>query len=497
MSCTAPTLTIRSSPTSSRASSSGREDERTPLFHRARRHSYSPQRRRQSSICNADAVFVRVDLFLAELKRRLDRLERYRQAQIVHFDAQLERGYAALRDVRDSCSYASGEVLWGAARQRATLLVETLEKQYNDFVPTRETLEQKAQASMRVMESYLADIEAVVLARQNDFSAAIGDRLRRMDNATREILEEGYEQAKRAKDLLKENIAHALQRAKESRLIRYEDLPHPWRANPHILRGYRFTESKFECITSAFRPSNETVNIWSHLIGFFIMLVIAFRFYPASSTFPLSSKWDILIAAAFFTAACKCLVCSVMWHTMNGISDDKLMERFACVDYTGISFLVAASIMSAEWTAFYCEPVSRTVYMTLTGVLGILGSILPWRPVFNRADMSSARVVFYVSLAATGFAPAIQLTLTRGSAWSYYFYAPVLKSVLVYLVGAIIYALKIPEKWFPGFFDYCGGSHNIWHIAVLGGILFHYTAMMQLFNGAFRRAAEEGGCSIM
>lgn len=447
-------------------------------------------------MCNADAVFVRVDLFLTELKRRLDRLERYRQAQKLHFDAQLERGYAALRDVRDSCSYASGELLWGAARQRAALLVETLEKQYNDVVPTRETLEQKAQASMRVMENYLAEIEAVVLARQNDLSTAIGEGLRRVDNATREILEEGYEQAKRAKELLKESIAQALQRAKESRLICYEDLPHPWRGNPHILRGYRFTESKIECITSAFQPSNETVNIWTHLIGFFVVLAVAFHFYPTSSIFTMSSKWDILIAAAFFVAACKCLVCSVMWHTMNSISDDILMERFACVDYTGISFLVAASIMSSEWTAFYCEPVSRAVYMTLTGVLGLLGSILPWRPAFNRADMQWFRVAFYVTLAATGFAPAVQLTLARGSAWSYYFYAPIFKSVLVYLLGAIVYALRIPEKWFPGLFDYCGGSHNIWHIAVLGGILFHYTAMMQFFNGAFRRAAE-GGCTIM
>ena len=487
MSCTAPTLTIQSSGTSSRASSTARADERTPLINRARRHSYSPQRRRKSSICNADAVFVRVDLFLTELKGRLDRLDRFRQAQIVQFDSQLERGYAALRDVRDSCSYASGELLWGVARHRAVVLVDTLEKQYNDVVPTRETLEQKAQASMKVMEAYLADIEGVVQARQNELSAAIDKGWRR--------IEEGYEQAKRAKEVLRESIAHALVLAKETRLISYDDLPLPWRGNPHILRGYRFTESKVECITSAFRPSNETVNIWSHLIGFFIVLALAVHVYPTSSIFQLSSKWDILIAAAFFTAACKCLICSAMWHTMNGIADDTLMARFACVDYTGISLLVAASIMSSEWTAFYCEPTSRAVYMTLTGVLGVLGSILPWRPTFNRADMAWARVAFYVTLAGTGFAPAVQLTLNRGSAWSYYFYAPIFKSVLVYLVGALVYALKIPEKWFPGFFDYAGGSHNIWHVAVLGGILFHYSAMQEFFNGAFRRAAEEG-CAL-
>jgi adiponectin receptor len=61
----------------------------------------------------------------------------------------------------------------------------------------------------------------------------------------------------------------------------------------------------------------------------------------------------------------------------------------------------------------------------------------------------------------------------------------------VYLIGAVIYAAQVPEKWWPGFFDYAGASHNIWHLAVLGGILFHYTAMISFFNDAFRRATEE------
>ena len=71
--------------------------------------------------------------------------------------------------------------------------------------------------------------------------------------------------------------------------------------------------------------------------------------------------------------------------------------------------------------------------------------------------MAWARVAFYVALGATGFAPMIQLNITRGSAWSLYFYAPVMKSVAAYLVGAIIYALKLPEKLVPGWFDYFGG----------------------------------------
>src|SRR5271170_7146635 len=498
MSCSIGFLTVEKTTDSAiRASSTAQESERSPLLRHGRRHSYDAFRRRRSSICDADAVFVRVDLFLSELERRLEWLENYRQEQALQFDAKLKRGYAALQAVRDSCSHTSRELIWGAAKQRATILVETLETRYNDVLATRDTLEQKAQAGMRLMEGYLSELEALAHVQQSHISAAFDEGWKRVDSSiahTREILDEGIDRARRAKELMSESISHALARAAETRLIRYEDLPVPWQVNPHILRGYRFTESKIECITSIFRPSNESVNIWSHAIGLVIVLAIAFHYYPSSSTFPLSTKWDIVIAACFFIAACKCLICSTMWHTMNSIADDKLLARFACVDYTGISFLVAASILSTEWTAFYCEPVSRAIYMTLTGILGILGTILPWRETFNRHDMAWARVAFYVALAGTGFAPAIQLNLTRGSEWAFYFYAPITKSIAVYLTGAIIYASQVPEKWYPGFFDYVGGSHNIWHIAVLGGILFHYTAMIEFFNGAFQRAAQEGDC---
>lgn len=453
--------------------------------------------RRHSSTYDAEAVFVRVDLFLSELERRLDWLDNYRKQQLIQFDARMKRGYSALEDVRDSCSHASGELM-GAAKQRAKILVETLEGRYNDVIATKETLEAKAQASMKLMEGYLTELEHRAHSiRNTNLSSAVEEGWRKVDEGlthAREAASSTIDGVRLAKDALREGIDHALARAKESRLIHYSDLPDPWRVNPHIVKGYRFHGTKLECLTSAFKPHNETVNIWSHAIGLLIVLSIAFYFYPTSPTFPLSTKTDVIIAACFFAAAAKCLICSCMWHTMNSIADVPLLERFACVDYTGISFLVAASILSTEWTAFYCDPVSRSIYMCMTATLGIAGTILPWHPTFNRADMAWLRVAFYVTLAVTGFLPVLQLNLTRGSNWTYYFYAPIAKSMAVYLTGACIYASQIPERWSPGWFDFVGGSHNIWHFAVLGGILFHYMAMQEFFKAAFEMRGSQN-CS--
>lgn len=432
-----------------------------------------------------------MDLFLAELERRLDWLENYGNLKV---DAGINRAYSTLEAVREASSNVSEELI-DAGRRKAKALVDVLETRYNDVLTTRITLADKAHAGIRLMEDLLLEFESRAHAMGDGALTAVMDQgWRRAENGletAREAVAEGFDIARRAKETLKGTVEHALHRAKEHGLIGYEDLPQAWRVNPHIINGYRFSATKLDCVCSAFTLSNESVNIWSHGLGLILVLTIAFCVYPMSTNFSLSTKTDIFFAAMFFFSACKCLVCSCMWHTMNSIADQGLMERFACVDYTGISLLIAASIMTTEYTAFYCEPISRWTYILTTAILGVGGVIVPWHPFFNRVDMSWLRVAFYLALGATGFAPVVQLNLTRGAAWSWFFYAPVLKSVVVYVAGAFIYALKLPEKLLPGWFDYFGASHNIWHIAVLGGILFHYTAMQSLFSGAFQRSAME------
>lgn len=436
-----------------------------------------------------------MDLFLSELERRLDFLEKYGNLQL---DSGISLAYATLQAVRNRCSQVSDEVI-GAGKRRAKVMVETVEARYQDALVATGTLNEKVHTGIVLLESMLSDFESrAYKMRDQGFAGAAGtliDEGRRVVDGSieraREVVDEGIERAKKAAESLEEHIARAVKTAREKGLIRYEDLPVPWQVNPHIVKGYRFSETKVACVRSMFGVSNETVNIWSHLIGLFIVVSIAFYFYPTSANFSLSTKTDVFIAAVFFFAACKCLVCSTMWHTMNSVADQTLMERFACVDYTGISLLIAASIMTTEYTAFYCEPVSRWTYLILTATLGVGGVILPWHPTFNRQDMAWARVAFYVSLGATGFVPVLQLNLTRGGDWAWEFYAPIAKSITVYLIGAVVYASQVPERWCPGAFDYFGGSHNLWHFAVLGGILFHYVAMQEFFAGAFKRAESE------
>ncbi|CAG8983915.1 hypothetical protein HYALB_00006882 [Hymenoscyphus albidus] len=487
-------LTVESYDDTSTAITSGVDDASKPGLYKRRHSSFHPRRRSSDKLEADEGIIVRLDLFLSELERRLDFLESYGN---LNFDSSISRAYATLQAVRAKCSQVSDEVI-GAGRRRAKIMVETVESRYHEAMTAKETLNEKVYEGMGLLENILADFEAKAYKmREQGFASAAGTL---MDEGKR-VVDGGIVRARgvideaiKAAESLEEHIEAAIAHAREHGLLRYDQLPAPWQNNHRIINGYRFTSSKLECVRSMFNISNETVNIWSHAIGLFIVLAIAFYFYPTSANFSLSTNTDVLIAAVFFVAAAQTLLFSVFWHTFNSVADQCLMERFACVDYIGISLLVTASIISTEYFAFYCEPLSRYLYMGLTAILGGVVLVCTTHPTFNHPNMALVRVAAFVTLGASGFIPAGQLVFTRGVDWVWQFYAPITKSILVYLFGAFIYAAKVPERWAPGTFDIWGSSHQLWHAAVLGGILYHYIAIQAFFAGAQQRAAD--GCSV-
>lgn len=454
--CTTTATESREEPTlgASSGSSFGIDIDRA---RKRRRHSsYNPR----SWSIERENLQLLVDRFLADLGRRLEMVETYGHLKI---DEGRKYAFETLHNVHERCTHVGDDIM-DAGKRRGKVLVETLESNYRGALATKETLEQKVQEGIKMCESMLVDFEKRAYDISTaGFSATAQDMLDSGiayvgDTSSKavEIVAEGAEAARRAKGQVQVAIEQAIVRARKHGLISYEHLPEPWKVNPHILQGYRFSETKLDCLRSCFQLSNELFNIWSHAIGLVLVLAVAFYFYPSTPAFYSATNFDILVAGCFFAAACKCLICSISWHTMSSISDQTLMERFACVDYTGISLLVATSIMTTEYTAFYCEPWSRWIYMSLTLVLGIAGTVLPWHPTFNRADMSWLRVGFFVSLAATGFIPILQLTIERGWNSTMALYSPILRSILVYLTGACLYASKFPERLFPGRFDWIG-----------------------------------------
>ena len=48
--------------------------------------------------------------------------------------------------------------------------------------------------------------------------------------------------------------------------------------------------------------------------------------------------------------------------------------------------------------------------------------------------------------------------------------------------GAVAYALRVPERLLPYRFDFCGASHQIFHIMVLFAGVTHYLGLIEAFK---------------
>ena len=85
--------------------------------------------------------------------------------------------------------------------------------------------------------------------------------------------------------------------------------------NEFLLSGHRPPMPSFkECFASIFRLHTETVNIWTHLIGTLVFIIIAIYFTSRpSDEVHLEKK---ITFGAFFLGAIVCLLFSTLYHTL-------------------------------------------------------------------------------------------------------------------------------------------------------------------------------------
>lgn len=425
---------------------------------------------------------VDMDLLVTTLEERLnslaafglDSLNASTTAAIQHFHmpasaaarvAELAKGYARM--------LAFKETLLVGGLKRAEHLVQSFETHFSEAYAkaTYTNITQQAYDGLHYLDSKLSLLESHFLESALETPAA--------------AVAAAHAHTSLASHLHMHLSIHSALESAKSRLLTYDELPIPWRDNPYIIRGYRFTRSYTDCLLSLVKIHNETCNIWTHLLGFVVMLAVAFFHYPTTLSWTDSSAMDKLMMIVFLVAAMKCLVCSTLWHTFNGICHVESKQRLACVDYTGITVLIASSIITTEYSAFYCKPWYQIPYILITAMSGLFGAIFTWHPSFDSPEGKPKRVAFFVSFAGAGIAGFVHASFLHGFVDTFLFYAPVLKSLACYLMGVVVYALLIPERWFPGgIFDYFGMSHNLWHLSVFGGIYFHYMATVKLLEEA-------------
>ncbi|KAK1269749.1 hypothetical protein QJS04_geneDACA006244 [Acorus gramineus] len=265
-------------------------------------------------------------------------------------------------------------------------------------------------------------------------------------------------------------------------LVEYDSLPCYLKHNEFITKYYRSEWPLRETILSIFSIHNETLNVWTHLIGFFIFLsltVFATMNFPTVTNIiaPLmdrpTTRWPFF---AFMSGTMFCLLMSSLCHLLSCHSQcyDYVMLR---LDYTGISSLIVTSFYPLVFYSFMCDPFFRNLYMSFITLFGVATVLVSLVPIFQTPEFRPARAGLFVCMGVSGLVPILHKVILFGDR------AEVVESTgyellmgLFYALGVVVYAARIPERWLPGKFDLIGHSHQWFHVLVVAGAYTHYLA---------------------
>ncbi|GKC16771.1 heptahelical transmembrane protein 1-like protein [Tanacetum coccineum] len=320
---------------------------------------------------------------------------------------------------------------------------------------------------------------------------------------------------------------------KEYPLLRFDELPEYMKDNEFILNYYRADWPLKQAFFSLFHWHNETLNVWTHLIGFvvFMGLTIANMMHVPQVTeflniltwsFPLNqgayasnysimdtpklidlrhgSPMDLdidapLMAATrwpffvFLAGAMFCLLSSSTCH-LFGCHSHHLNLKLLQLDYVGITVMIITSFFPPIYYIFQCNPLWQFIYLGGVTTMGVFTITTLLSPKLSSGKYRSFRAVLFMAMGLFGLIPSIHACILK---WD----EPQRNATLVYesvmalsyLTGTMFYVTRIPERWLPGWFDLAGHSHQIFHCFVIMGALAHYGAAQM-----FIESWGQGGC---
>ncbi|KAF8400600.1 hypothetical protein HHK36_013899 [Tetracentron sinense] len=307
-------------------------------------------------------------------------------------------------------------------------------------------------------------------------------------------------------------------------LVSFRELPEYMKDNEYILGYYRANWPLKKALFSVFRWHNETINIWTHLMGFvlFVGLTMAnfmqvpqvadlfdmfTRSFPVAAatnasheskdffsgttlidlekTSPLEkattlsetmvTRWPFFV---FLSGAMFCLLSSSTCHLFCCHSHhlNLLLLR---IDYVGIAVMIVTSFFPPIYYIFQCDPHWQFIYLGGITALGIFTVITLLSPSLSTAAFRSSRALLFFSMGFSGIVPAVHaLVLNWGEPRCLKTLAYESAMAVSYAIGTIFYVSRIPERWKPGWFDLAGHSHQIFHVFVMMGALAHYGAAL-------------------
>ncbi|PSN48521.1 Adiponectin receptor protein [Blattella germanica] len=275
------------------------------------------------------------------------------------------------------------------------------------------------------------------------------------------------------------------------KVCHFHNLPQWLQDNDFLHFGHRPPlPSFYACLKSIFRIHTETVNIWTHLLGCVAFIGVGTYFLTRPSIeIQLQEK---LVFAVFFAGAVLCLGLSFAFHTFHCHSEF-VGKIFCKLDYCGIAMLIMGSFLPWLYYSFYCEYQPKVIYLSIVSCLGIIAIVVSLWDKFSEPGCRPLRTGVFVGFGLSGVVPAVHYAIAEGwfNAISRASLGWLMLMGCLYILGAVLYALRVPERFFPGKCDIWFQSHQIFHVLVIAAAFVHYHGISEM--AMYRMTV--GGCT--
>ncbi|XP_008069448.1 membrane progestin receptor gamma [Carlito syrichta] len=239
-----------------------------------------------------------------------------------------------------------------------------------------------------------------------------------------------------------------------------------------ILFGYRHPQSSATaCVLSLFQMTNETLNIWTHLLPFWFFV---WRFVTALCVTDIqndSYSWPMLV---YMGTSCVYPLVSSCAHTFSSMSRN---ARHICyfLDYGAVNlFSLGSAIAYSAYT--FPDALVRTTFHDCYVALAALNTMVSTGlSCYSRfLEIQKPRLCKVLRVLAFAYPYAwdslpifYRLLLPPGESAQNEATPYHQKHVLLTLLASFLYSAHLPERLAPGRFDYIGHSHQLFHVCVI------------------------------
>ena len=192
-------------------------------------------------------------------------------------------------------------------------------------------------------------------------------------------------------------------------------------------------------------------------------------------------RWPLFI---MLSAGIICLGFSFTFH-LFGVYSEKIYKILSKLDYGGILFLIAGSCYPPYYFFYYCEPTFQKIYLSFITIFSICVFVYSLTPSFTNPNYRKIRGIIFLTIGISTAFPILHLAFFGKSTVDGFKKQPKLFywyfGGISYVLGGLIYTLRVPEKYIKNKFDYLGASHQFLHCFVVLGFILHYLGCLDSY----------------